>query len=285
MSTVRGSCLCGVVAWETGGSLDFMTHCHCARCRKAHGAAFATGLMAPADRFRLVRGREHIVRYESSPGVVRPFCGRCGSVVASGDASQGLVPVPAGPLDDDPGVRPIAHIFVASKAPWSEIRDTLPRFEAYPPGIDAPVLTDLPQREPSAGAPRGSCLCGGVAFLLEGPPLLAHNCHCSRCRKARAAAYASNLLSAVDGVRFIRGAELLASYKLPVARSFTQVFCRTCGSPMPWLDRARGIAFVPMGSLDDDPGMRPQRHVFVGSRAPWHTIEDDLPQHDERPPY
>jgi hypothetical protein len=260
-----------------------MTHCHCRRCQKAHGAAFATGLMVPADSFRLARGADEIGRYESSPGVVRPFCGHCGSVVASGDAALGLVPVPAGPLDDDPGVRPIAHIFVTSRAPWTEIRDELPRFDAYPPGIDATVLPDLPEREPRSGAPRGSCLCGGVTFVLEGTAVRAHHCHCSRCRKARGAAYASNVFYGIDGVRFTSGRDLVADYKLPEARFFGQSFCRRCGSPMPRLDHERGIAVVPMGSLDDDPGTHPGRHIFVASKAPWVTIADDLPQHEERP--
>jgi len=54
MSTVRGSCLCGDVAWEVEGSLDLMSHCYCSRCRKAHGTAFATYVMGPADGLSIV---------------------------------------------------------------------------------------------------------------------------------------------------------------------------------------------------------------------------------------
>ena len=53
---------------------------------------------------------------------------------------------------------------------------------------------------------------------------------------------------------------------------------------MPRIDRERGYAVVPMGGLDDDPGVRPQAHIFVGSMAPWYTIADDLPKHAEYPP-
>ena len=109
------------------------------------------------------------------------------------------------------------------------------------------------------------------------------NCHCGRCRRARSAAHASNLFAAADGLRFTRGADQLTSYKLPDALRFTQVFCRTCGSLMPRIDRDRGLAIIPMGSLDDDPGLHPQAHIFVGSMAPWYTIADDLPQHAEYP--
>lgn len=275
-----GRCLCGEVSWELDGPFQWMSHCHCSRCRKAHGAAFGTYLAAPASGFR-VRGSEHVKRWESSPGFFRCFCGRCGSAVP-GDAADGLAFAPVGNFDDDPGVRALAHIFVASKAPWFEIRDSVPCYDAYPPGIDAPVLPDPKLTDP--GKLRGSCLCGGVAYVIEGTPLRCWNCHCQRCRRARSAAFASNLFVAADGLRFTRGEDLLASYKIPEAQRFTHVFCRTCGSDMPRVDRDRGIAVVPMGALDDDPGIRPQAHIFVGSMAPWYTIADDLPQHVEYPP-
>jgi hypothetical protein len=284
MPVVRGSCLCGNVAWEAAGPLAFMTHCHCSRCRKTHGAAFATYAMCPSEAFRIVRGRDGIERYRSSPEIHRPFCRRCGAVVPDGQAWQGSTGIPAGPLDDDPGVRPLAHIFVASKAPWYEIADGLPRFDAFPVDVGLPALADLPERGPRAGAPRGSCLCGGVAFVVEGRPIRAQHCHCSRCRKGRAAAHASNLFVAIDGLRLTRGEELLGEYQVPGARFFRQVFCRRCGSPMPRRDPARGLAVVPMGAFDDDPGIRPERHIYVGSKAPWYEIADDLPQFAEMPP-
>jgi hypothetical protein len=280
---IRGSCLCGDVAWQVDGAVELMSHCHCSRCRKTHGAAFATYVLGAKERFRFVRGRERIVHGQSPPGSFRTFCGRCGSPVPYLEEGP-RVGIPAGCLDDDPGVRPLAHIFVASKAPWWEIRDALPRFDAYPPGFGGATLPDRAAPEPPGGAPRGSCLCSGVAYRVEGKPTVARNCHCGRCRKARGAAHASNLVTSADGVRFTRGAELLAEYKVPEARFFTHVFCRACGSSLPRIDRGRNLAVVPMGSLDDDPGIRPSMHIFVGSKAPWYEIPDDLPQHAEYPP-
>ena len=275
-------CLCGAVTWDADGPFQFMSHCHCSRCRKAHGTPFATYVAAPAGGFRS-SGRERVGRWESSPGFFRYFCTRCGSVVP-GDPWQGLVFLPAGCMEEDPGERPGAHIFVASRAPWFEIRDALPRFEAYPPGVDVPAQPDRPPPDPAGPAPRGSCLCGSVAYVVEGQPIRARNCHCSRCRKARGAAHASNLVTAVDGVRFTRGAERVASYKVPEAQFFTQTFCRACGAPVPRIDRERNFAIVPMGTLDDDPGLRPQAHIFVGSKAPWYEIADELPQYEEYAP-
>ncbi|MFI5393944.1 MAG: GFA family protein [Candidatus Binatia bacterium] len=277
----RARCLCGAVTWESDGPLQFMSHCHCARCRKAHGAAFATAVAGPADRFRF-QGTEHVARWESSPGLFRCFCGRCGSVVP-GNPFDGMVFLPAGNFDDDPGARPLAHIFVASKAPWFEIHDSLPRFDAYPPGIDASILPDRQPLDPPGGI-RGSCLCGGVTYVLEGKLLRCANCHCSRCRKAYSAAHASDLVAVSEALRFTRGEEMRITYKVPETKYFTHVFCRACGSSTPRVDGGRGIAIVPMGTLDDDPGIRPQYHIFVGSKAPWYTIADGLPQYAEYPP-
>jgi hypothetical protein len=126
----RAQCLCGAVAWEIDGPFELMSHCHCARCRKTHGAAFATYVSGPADRFRL-QGADNVVRWQSSPGFFRCFCGRCGAVVP-GDPFDGKIFVPAGNFGDDPGARPLAHIFVASKAPWYTIGDNLPQHAEYP---------------------------------------------------------------------------------------------------------------------------------------------------------
>jgi hypothetical protein len=275
---IRSSCLCGAVSWEVDGDLQFMSHCHCSRCRKAHGAAFQTAVAAAATDCRL-QGAEHVVRWQAPQGIGRSFCQRCGAVVP-GDAWQGLVFLPAGNFFEDPVTRPGCHIFVGSKAPWYEIADSLPRFDAYPPGVDATVLPDREPLDPPGGV-RGSCLCGSVTFVVGGQPLRCFHCHCSRCRRARSAAHATNLFTAADGIRFTRGQQLLTSYKVPEAERFTQVFCRTCGSIMPRIASDRGLAVIPMGALDDDPGIRPQAHIFVGSKAPWFEIADQLPQYAE----
>jgi hypothetical protein len=191
-----------------------------------------------------------------------------------------LIFVSLGNLDEDPHVQPLAHILVASKAPWYEIPDALPRFHAFPPGIEAPVLTERPAATRS-GRLEGSCLCGAVGYAVEGEIVRVTNCHCGRCRKARGAAHGSNLFTRESGLRFTRGAERLVSYKVPEARYYTQVFCRDCGGKLPRLDSERKLAVVPMGSLDDDPGVRPTAHIYVASKAPWYEIVDGLPRHPE----
>jgi hypothetical protein len=277
---MRGRCLCGEVAWEGTGTGELVHHCHCGMCRKASGTAFVTVGGFPAADFRFVRGERGIRRYESSRGTTRDFCGRCGSGVP-GAPFQDMVFVALGSLEDDPGGRPLAHIFVGSKAPGLEITDDLPRFDAYPPGYADPELLPAAPRPREEGRVNGSCLCGAVAYAFAGPVDAWHQCHCSRCRRARGAAHASNLFLDAARFRFTRGEDEVGAYKLPEAERFTQSFCRTCGGKAPRVNPERGYVAIPAGSLDDDPGSRPERHIFVASKAPWHEITDRLPQFPE----
>lgn len=130
----------------------------------------------------------------------------------------------------------------------------------------------------------GSCLCGAIQFEITESPRGATHCHCSRCRKTRGAGHATNLLVSLSGLRYLQGEERLGKYKLPEAKYFAHWFCEVCGSTMPRWDEARGFAVIPMGALDDDPGVRPERHIHVASKAPWDVISDDLPQFEAGPP-
>jgi hypothetical protein len=282
----RGSCLCRGVAWEIDGPLQSMTHCHCSMCRKAHGAAFGSFAGAPAQGFRWVRGEDRITRYQSSPGGPRAFCSTCGAVVPNPVPESPMVFLPAGGFDDDPVLRPQAHIFVASKAPWYEIpADGLERHDAYPPGIDVGEFP-LPPGAPPASGPgvlRGSCLCGAVAYEAGQARGLVH-CHCTRCQKGRSAAFASNVFAESGPFRYTRGADRVRAYKVPEAARFTVAFCTVCGGGVPRDPAGAQFLVVPGGSLDDDPGPLPAIHIFVGSKALWYEIADDLEQFEVYPP-
>jgi hypothetical protein len=273
----RASCLCGQVTWQLHGPFSWMSHCHCSRCRKAHGSAFATYVGGPIAGFEL-GGAEHVVKAEGA--AARYFCDTCGSVVPGGSfGSRAFVPV--GNFETSFLERPLCHIFAASKASWFEIADELPRFDDLPSGMAVPEIAERTSLDPE-GFPRGSCLCGAVAFVVTGEVKACRNCHCLRCRKARSAAYAANMMIAnANGVRFTRGEDQLRSFHVPGARYFEQVFCKHCGSSMPRKDSERDLAVVPMGALDDDPGVRPDHHIFVDSKAPWFDIVDSLPQYGE----
>ena len=278
---ITGTCLCGAVRYGIDGPFSFMGHCHCSMCRKAHGALYATWIAAPRSGFRWIAGEDAIDRFESSPGGQRAFCRHCGSVAPIlMDDSVGM---PAGNLDGDPGIRPQLHMFVGSKAAWHPITDDLPQYPEWPPGFDTPGVP-RPAPEPRAGAPASSCLCGGMAWEVEGPPLMMYHCHCSRCRRARSAAHATNAFYKLDRFRWLRGEELLRSFKLPDAQFFSQDFCSRCGSPAPRVMAAYNRVMLPAGAMDGDPGAPANAHIFASSRAPWDAITDDLPQFDAMPP-
>jgi hypothetical protein len=80
---------------------------------------------------------------------------------------------------------------------------------------------------------RGSCLCGEVAFEVDGPFDGFLNCHCSRCRKATGTAHSCEVIVKASAFRWLRGEAFVARFDLPQARSFATAFCKTCGSPMP----------------------------------------------------
>jgi hypothetical protein len=131
---IRGSCLCGAVRYEIRGELGPMTHCHCSQCRKAHGAAFGTYARVNRRDFTLLSGETEIRSFPSSEGMLRTFCGRCGSTLQFiRESRPDTFSIAAGTLDDDPGIRPSLHIFAGSKAPWFHIADDLPRYEERRP--------------------------------------------------------------------------------------------------------------------------------------------------------
>jgi hypothetical protein len=127
--SIKGSCLCGGIRYEVDGAFGRVVNCHCSMCRKATGAAFRTRAAIPAAAFHWRQGETLVSKYESSPGETRTFCRVCGATLATFfSAHPEQIGLALGTLDDDPGVRPSAHVFVASKAPWFEISDDLPQF-------------------------------------------------------------------------------------------------------------------------------------------------------------
>ena len=283
---MQGSCLCRGVAWQVDGPLSWAGHCHCSRCRKAHGTAFASFAGGDGTTFRWLRGEHLIARYRSLPQGERPFCTVCGAVVPGVAPDGSFVFMPLGNSDDSPGMSVQGHIFVGSKAPWFELpEDDLPRFDTMPEGMETPAVGPPPGPPPASrpGVLRGSCLCGGVAYET-GPARGLVYCHCSRCRKGRSAAFAANVFAEPEPFRYTRGAELVRIYKVPEAARFTVAFCTVCGGGLPRDPNGARYLVVPAGSLDDDPGPLPRPiHIFVGSKSPWFEIADDLEQWDAYP--
>lgn len=123
---------------------------------------------------------------------------------------------------------------------------------------------------------RGSCLCGEVAFEVEGPFDRFLNCHCSRCRKASGTPHSCEVIVKAASLRWVRGETSVGRFDLPAARSFATAFCKICGSPLPHLTRSGREAIVPAGAFDDPLGTAPDRHVHWSSRADWYIHGEAL---------
>ena len=278
----EGRCLCGGVTWVLTAEPFFAYNCHCRMCQKVHGTPFGTYYLVRPEHIRWTSETDTIVRYRSSHFLTRCSCDVCGSVVPFLGSDSEHWAAPAGCHDH--GKNADCNIFVPDNAPWHEVTGDLPRHDAYPVETGSPTVEGKPLAAGPEGVVRGSCQCGAIAFHVTGAIEAAYNCHCWRCRHARAAAHSSNGFTSFDGVRFLKGEDHLKSYKVPEARTFTQVFCDVCSSAMPQRDAERKIAFIPLGSLDDDPGIKPAEHIFVAYKAGWHDITDDLPRFEEAPP-
>jgi len=129
----------------------------------------------------------------------------------------------------------------------------------------------------------GSCLCGAVSYEITGDAGRFWHCHCQRCRKATGTGHASNIIMKPDTVNWTSGNDCLKYYKVPESRRFATVFCSTCGSLMPRVAQDLSIAVIPAGSLDRDPGIRPQGRIYQDSRAGWSCDDTALPCYETYP--
>ncbi len=131
----QGGCLCNAVRFEIDGGIRNIVYCHCSRCRKAQGSAFAANGIVRAEAFRIIAGETELTGYESSPGQTKYFCRHCGSPIMSRNTARpDQVRVRLGTIESDIAERPQAHIFAGSKANWEDICGDLPRYDGYEPG-------------------------------------------------------------------------------------------------------------------------------------------------------
>ena len=127
----------------------------------------------------------------------------------------------------------------------------------------------------------GGCLCGGVKYQVSGTPQFAANCHCSMCRRQTGSAYLPAVGFDKNEFKFTKGENLVSKYSSSPGGE--RWFCRECGSALGGASKDQPMVFINMGTMEGDPGIKPQMHVFVGSKAPWDEITDKLPQHKEFP--
>lgn len=126
----------------------------------------------------------------------------------------------------------------------------------------------------------GGCYCGAVRYAVAGDFAYALNCHCSNCRRTTGAAFKPFAGIARNGLSITIGADRLL---VVGTAANNDTHCAACGSQLFSVVRDGAFVHVAMGTLAADPGIRPTAHIFVGSKAPWFTITDGLPQFEEFP--
>ncbi len=126
----------------------------------------------------------------------------------------------------------------------------------------------------------GRCECGAVRYRVSDEFRYAMNCHCSRCRAGTGTAFKAFAGIERERLEVVEGAERLLVFG---SDDLNHTRCGVCGSLLFSVVRDGAYVHVALGSLVDEPSIRPASHIFVGSKAPWFEITDDLPQFDEFP--
>ena len=130
---------------------------------------------------------------------------------------------------------------------------------------------------------KGGCYCGAVKYEIRGRVLMFVNCHCDDCRKFSGSAFSSVLAVTDKGFTVTSGEDNLVPYNSSPGKH--RYFCKTCGCHVfARAEQRPGMVLVRAGSLDDDPKMKPQCHIWVKAKAPWHDICDAIPQYQESLP-
>jgi hypothetical protein len=127
---LTGQCECGTVRYRVADAFRYAQNCHCSRCRAATGTAFKAFAGIERERLEVTEGVDRLL-IVGEPELNGTRCAACGSLLFSVVRDGAYVHVAMGSLVDAPSIRPSAHIFVGSKAPWFEITDDLPQFEEY----------------------------------------------------------------------------------------------------------------------------------------------------------
>ncbi len=138
----------------------------------------------------------------------------------------------------------------------------------------------MPDTTPSPRLLTGKCLCERVEYRVADKFRYAMNCYCSQCRRATGSAFKAMAGIETDALTISRGEEFIRKYGDDAGHD---AHCGACGSLLYSLVREGAFVHVAMGTLVDDPTIRPASHIFVGSKARWVEITDALPQFDALP--
>jgi len=136
--SIKGSCLCGAVSYQFHGPEYVFQYCHCSRCRKFTGSAHAANLIIDPENFEWLSGADMVGRFEPDEAkhFATCFCKKCGSSLPWRSQSGAAMIIPAGTLDEDPGIKPTQNIYWNSRVAWREDVAALPHYDELPPRKD-----------------------------------------------------------------------------------------------------------------------------------------------------
>ncbi|MBR9868730.1 MAG: GFA family protein [Oceanospirillales bacterium] len=125
---------------------------------------------------------------------------------------------------------------------------------------------------------QGSCLCGNVKYRISSQPGAIVHCHCQTCRKAHGAAFSSVSAVLDENFHLLSDGGLKSFESSPGKHRF---FCPECGTQIYAKRDNTPHIILRLGSLDDDPEVAEEKHIWVSQKAPWYTIKNNLPEYDE----
>lgn len=131
----------------------------------------------------------------------------------------------------------------------------------------------------------GQCMCGAVQYQMHGNIGPVVNCHCSKCRKWHNAAFRTRVAVAKKNFTWLAGEAFVQNFLS--SGNIMKTFCKRCGSILiSYKTDNPDVLGLAIGTIEgeDAAKLKPQMHIFVGSKAPWYDITDDLPQYDTWPP-
>ncbi|HWI22404.1 MAG TPA: GFA family protein [Baekduia sp.] len=132
--SAKGHCNCGAVRFEVTAPFVGATYCHCTRCQRRTGTAASVQAQVEPGSVNIISGADRLRGWTPVDGMEKLFCGDCGSAMFSRNpATQQMLSVRFGVLDEDPGIRPQLRQYVDTAATWEPIPDDgLPRYAGPP---------------------------------------------------------------------------------------------------------------------------------------------------------
>ncbi|CAK9084662.1 unnamed protein product, partial [Durusdinium trenchii] len=285
-TVLAGSCKCGQCRFRFPlskvephgriGQLD-MSHCYCPACRRAHSAAFATYVTVLTSAIERVKGEDLVVARSDwcdhqANHVMRIFCGKCFSSLATFPKVGQTVCVTAGCLEVDP--LPEVKSFIS----WCP--EKAPIYLGFVPATKKQRQKAKQSSLAKQGPVTGGCSCGRCKFQLPRFPEEMQHCYCSSCRKLSGAAWQTWMP--------IEEGQLKWTFKdgLKLVRTTSHArrhVCTNCGVFMTIVYDEDGAVWPLAGVLDDACYTKEDlclqvsdvSHICVKYKQPWWTLPND----------